>query len=395
MKEVLEAVSGLEKKIDSQNSNTEKFITEQKSAFDSRFAEAEKLAKETNEKLENDVKALNEEMSKKGATLEEIGKAIKELKAKSGRFSGGENHLEKKTAEIIADAFEEHFKEIGATRKGSSTKLEMKAVGTMTAANNLTGNVVATYNLTPYVRGRRKINIRDLLPVINSTTGVWKFYRQATPVGEGSIDFQLTHGATKNQLDYDLAEVTVNADYLAGWVLIAKQMIQDLPFLQNFVANELVEDYKRTESQKFFDLLTAGATGSTTTGSSVLAEKYIDWIATLMANDWYANAIVTTAANWAAILKTKPNDYDVPGGITISADGTVYFCGIPLIAQNNIASGKTLIGDFTKAAIIQAEGMSVEFFEQDGTNVRQNLITARVEARVGLGIMRPDAFIYA
>lgn len=393
---ILEAVDGIGKKIDEQKTSFDKTILEQKSLIDNRFTEAQKIAAEANQKIADEVKTLNEDLAKKGATLEEIQKAVKEFKAKAGRFSGSDDKLEKKTAEIIADAFEEHYKEISGTRKGVPTRLEMKAVGTMTAANNLAGNVVATYNLTPAIRGRRKINIRDLLPVINSTTGVWKFYRQPTPTGEGSIDFQTSAGTLKAQVDYDLQEVTVNADYLAGFARIAKQMIQDLPFLQNFVAGELVEDYKRVESQKFFDLLTAGAQGSTNAnGKTVLAEKYIVWIANLMANDYYPSAIITTALNWADVLLTKPNDYNVPGGIQIAPDGTVMFCGIPLIPQNNIATGKTLIGDFSKAAIIQAESLGVEFFEQDADNVQRNLITARIEARVGLGILRPDAFIYA
>lgn len=387
MKEVLEAVEGLGKQLTENKAATQTLI-------DNRFSEAEKLAAAANLKIENEVKALNEDLGKKGATLEEIQKEIKLFKAKAGRFSGGEGANEKKTAEIIAEAFEEHFTEIKAFRKATG-KFEMKAAGTMTAAANLSGNVIATYDLTPQVRGRRRINIRDLLPVINSATGTWKFYRQNTPVGQGSFGFQTNHGTQKNQLDYDLTEETITVDYLAGFAVLAKQMMQDLPFLQNFVANELVEDYKRTESAQFFGQLTAGATGSNTTSSSVLAEKYIDWIAALMGNDWYPNAIVTDNTNWAAILKTKPNDYDVPGGITISADGTVMFCGLPLIAQNNIGAGHTLIGDFSKAAIIQAEGLSADFFEQDGTNVRQNIITARVEARVALAILRPDAFIFA
>jgi len=377
-----------------------KKIDEQKSAFDTKFASVEQVAAEMNTKLEqkiqDEVKAINEEMSKKGATLEEIQKEIRDFKAKTGRFKGGETGLEKKAVDLIAEAFAEHHEQIKGARKGNSVKLEMKAAGTMTAAANLTGNTVATYDLTPAVRGRRRINIRDLLPVINSSTGTWKFYRQNTPVGEGSFGTQSSHGTTKNQLDYDLTEVTVNAEYLAGFALIAKQMMQDLPFLQSYVANELVEDYKRSESQKFFSALAAAAVGDASNdGGTVLAEHYIDWIANLEANDYYANAIVTTARNKAKILKTKPNDYSVPGGIQIAPDGTIMFMGIPLIAQNNIAANMTLIGDFTRAALIQAEGLSVEFFEQDGTNVRQNIITARAECRVDLAILRPDAFIYA
>jgi HK97 family phage major capsid protein len=125
-----------------------------------------------------------------------------------------------------------------------------------------------------------------------------------------------------------------------------------------------------------------------------LAEYYINYIANLMAADYNPNAIITTAANWGVVLNTKPNNYSIPGAVQITADGTVMIAGVPLLAQNNMAAGKSLIGDFTKAAIIQTEGLSVNFYEQDSDNVQRNLITARVEARVGLAILRPDAFIY-
>lgn len=364
-------------------------------AFEQKLVAAEALIATQKTEFEAKVLALNEELGKKGATLEVIQQQIAEMKAQEGRFSTGDSPLAKKSAVIIADAFEENFAELKQVGKGHAKKIEMKAAGTMTAAANLTGNVIATYDNQVAVRGRRRINIRDLIPVINSATGRWIFYRQNTPVGEGSIGFQSAPGATKPQLDYDVTEVPITATFMAGWCLIERSMMQDLPFLQNFVANELVEDFKRAESSAYFGQLAAGAAGDTTTSSTPYAEKLIDWIANLMGNDWYANAIVTTPLKWAEVLKTKPNDYSVPGGIQISADGTVLFCGIPLIAQNNIAATKTLIGDFTQAAILQAEGMSVDFFEQDGTNVRQNLVTARIEARTALALKRPDAFIYA
>lgn len=393
-KEILEAVGKLSDTMLEQKAAHDKSLTEYKTDLETKLADAKKELEAIQTKHADEVKTLNEDMAKKGATLEEIRKEVLELKAKAGRKKGTQE-LEKKAAEVIAEAFEEHYEDIRKVNKNTSPTFEVKAASNMTAATNLTGNVVATYDLAPAVRGRRKINFRDLVPVINSATGVWKFYRENVPVGQGSLAQQLTHGAPKNQLDYALTEVTVTADYLAGFVRFAKQMAQDLPFLQNFIANELVEDYKRTESGTFLPVLAAAATGSTNVGGdTVLAEQYIDYIANLMANDYNPNAIITTATNWGTILKTKPQNYSIPGGVQITPDGTVLFVGIPLLAQNNMATGKTLIGDFTKAALIQTEGLSVNFYEQDSDNVQRNLITAKVEARVGLAILRPDAFIY-
>ena len=400
-KEILEAVDVLGKKIDTNKEGidkkfqeADKTILETKALVETKHTAVEKLMDEYKAKLADEVKTLNEDMAKKGATLEEIRNEVKALKAKAGKFAGSDAGGEKNAKIIIAEAFEEHFNEIKAVRKGNGAKLELKAVGTMTAAANLSGNVIATYDNTPAVRGRRKITMRDLVPVINSSTGVWKFYRQRTPVGEGSLGFQTTHGALKAQMDYDLDEVTVTADYLAAFVRFAKQMAQDLPFLQNFIANELVEDYKRAETDAFLPTLTAAASAVAVTSGANVAEKIIDNIAVLLASDWDPSAIVTTAANWAAVLKTKPNDYSIPGGVQIGLDGSIRFIGLPLVASNNMAAGKTLIGDFTKANIIQTEGLSVNFYEQDSDNVQRNLITAKVEARVALAILRPDAFVY-
>jgi HK97 family phage major capsid protein len=238
--------------------------------------------------------------------------------------------------------------------------------------------------------------MRDLVSTIPSQTGVWAFYRQNDPVGEGSFGFQ-TAGSAKNQLDYDMTQVTVNAEYLAGYSRIARQMIQDLPFLQTFVNNELIEDYLRRESFEFFQTLVTGATGSTATNASVTVEKIIDYIANLYTNNYQPNAIVVRPGIWASILKTKPNDYSIPGGVQISPTGDVMIVGLPLVVctSNGLADNKVLVGDFSRAAIIQTDGLNVGMFEQDQDNVIKNLVTLRVEARVGFATLRPDAFIYA
>lgn len=394
---VLEAVQGLEKTVTDKQAATEKILTEQKSFYEQKYAEAQKALTDLETKSIADVKQLNEDLAKKGSDLEEIRNQVKELRAKRGRFKGGEGEIEKKAAEIISDTLEEHFKEIQGIKKGNPLNIlmEHKAVTNMTAANNLGGNALATYDLTPAVRGRRKVNIRDLVPVINSATGIWKFYRQRIPAGDGSLSTQTTHGAVKSQVDYNLDEETVTVDYISGFVRFAKQMAQDLPFLQNFISNELLEDYKRTESGIFLPILTSGALGdSTAAATGVYAENIIDWIANLLGNDYDPNAIITTARVWSEILRTKPSNYSIPGSVMIDENGNVRFQGIPLTVQNNIATGKVLIGDFSKAAIIQTEGMSINFFEQDSDNVQRNLITARVECRAALAILRPDAFIY-
>jgi len=367
-------------------------------AVDKRLSEIKEAAAKENARLEEEVKQLNEDGVKANKTLAEIAEEIKELKAGKGRFGAMVTEEAKDTRQIIAEGFEACFDEIKSFKYGNAVKVEHKAVGTMTGLNNLTGNVVQTaLNVFP-TRGRRRSRIRDLVQVIPTATGAWKYYRQNTPIGEGSFGFQTTHGALKNQMDYDYTEVTATADFLAAFVVIARQMLQDLPFMQTQVTSDLVEDYNRAESTVFFNQLTAAATGNNTAGQTVYAEKIIQWIANLLEADREPTGIVTSAANWATLMNTKPSDYSLPGGnaVTISADGTVYFMGMPVYVANSayIGTNRTLIGDFNYAKIIQAEGLTTNIYEQDSDNVRRNLVTIKTEARVALAILRTDAFIY-
>jgi hypothetical protein len=114
-----------------------------------------------------------------------------------------------------------------------------------------------------------------------------------------------------------------------------------------------------------------------------------------MARDYNPTAIVTTAANWATLLTTKPSDYSIPGGVTITSDGSVAIAGVPVAVHNGMTTGKTFVGDFSRVKIIQSAGLAVQFFEQDSDNVRKNLVTVRAEAEVALAVLRSDWGVYA
>lgn len=404
MADELELVEGLV-------TDFEKFKTKSKKDLDEVKAIAEKAltAKELEEKqaeakkwfdeLNAKVVEINNDIAAKGATVKQLQDELQEFKARRGRVYTPDGQEEESTVKLLKDGFAANFEKIKeqATEPVAEHKFKIKSVGNMTASSNLTGSPIATYSQRPALRSRQKLHIRDLVNVIPSATGLWKFYRQNKPVGEGSFDFQTTHAAVKNQLDYDITEVTVTVDYLAGFVRIAKQMLQDLPFMQSFVSNELVEDYLRTEDLKFFMQIAGAATGNTSNlTSTVTVEKIIQAIANMGDDDYDPNGIVVTNQVWAKILITKPNDYSIPGAVTITPMGDVAITGIPVfkVKDTYIGAGKVLIGDWSKAAIIQTEGLNVNMYEQDSDNVQRNLITVKAEARVALAQLRLDAFSY-
>jgi len=389
-------VANLKKSNKAQLDKIEKEAKEQIGKLETQVEEVTKA----NVEYVKQVTQLNEDAKTNGQTIKQLQDEVLELKAKGGRMANVDGEKIVTAVSLLKQEFTNRVAEIKAA--GNSAKVrygfDIKAAGDMTVANNLTGNAVATYSLTPAIRGRRKLHFRDLVDVINSETGIWKFYRENKPTGEGSFLTQ-TPGALKSQVDKDLTEVTVTADYLAGYARIAKQMLQDLPFMQSYLPASLVEDYLRAEDYKFFQALITAASGNTSgVTSTVSVEKVIQGIAALAEDDYEANGVVVTNQVWAKILNTKPNDYSLPAGgaVTISPSGDVMIVGIPLFRTNstNIGANQMIIGDWTQAKIIQTDGLSVNMYEQDQDNVIRNLITVKAEARVGLAILRTDAFIY-
>lgn len=296
-------------------------------------------------------------------------------------------------AETMAEAFESKQAEFKAFAKDRNAKLvlDLKTVGNMTLGANLTGDGQATYNTRQGLVPSQKINFRDLIPTTQSPTGLYVTYRETG--SEGSIGVQ-TEGSAKDQIDYDLTEVKVVSDYIAGFARFSKQMMAQLPFLQSSLQRMLLRDFYKKENAQFFSVVSQAATGSTTTSASVDAEQLVDWIANQLNANFNASFALVNYAQWARLLKTKPSDYSVPGGVIIDPAGNIRICGVPVIGASWVTDDKALIIDSDYLERVETESLRVEFSYEDADNFTKNLVTARVECFEDINVMRTDALIY-
>ncbi len=334
------------------------------------------------------VVTMDEAAKKNQAALDQMiaEKAAKTVNNKTKSFGDA-------FSEQMAEAFDAKQAEIKEFQKNKNAKLtiDLKAVGTMTLGNNLSGDGVATYNQRQGLVPAQKINMRDLIPTAVSPTGLYVTYRETGT--EGSIGIQ-TEGSAKSQIDYDLTEVKVVSDYIAGFARFSKQMMFQLPFLQNTLQRMLLRDFYKKENSTFFSAVSSAATGSTTTSASVDAEQLVDWIANQLDANFEASFALVSYAQWADLLKTKPTDYSVPGGFVIDANGNVRIAGVPVIGASWVTNDKALIIDANYLERVETEGLRVEFSYEDSDNFQKNLVTARVECFEDINIMRTDAIIY-
>lgn len=367
-------------------------------------AEVALMTEKASKQLDSKVEQINEQLVKSNKTIEEALNEVKEAKASFGKLSAkAESKVASSYAEHInaikseiANVIEKGWNDIKSAARGNgkgfNMDLDLKVVGTMTLSNNLTGSAYVSYVDNPYMRAFVNPHLRSVFGIIPVSTGSVSFPRGNTPVGEGSFGKQ-TEGSGKAQVDYDVTVVNTALSFIAGYAKVSRQMIDDLPFLQAYLQSSLIEDFQKAEDTYYLNAIASAATAGSTSASEK-AEKFIDYVAQLRALDWNANLALCTHAGWSALLKTKPSDYSVPGGVVIDPSGNVRIVGVPVIPHSLVTADKIYVMDTTKFAIAQQSGLAVRSTEFDQDDFIKNLITFRCEARCELLQFQPKAAIY-
>ena len=380
-------------------------VEEIKSAFEGIKSEvngAIESAKADNASALESVKA---ELEATKASISVVKDEIEKMEAKNNRVKMNQTEVKGFNA-TLADAIENNSDSIAKLARGeqkrSSFILDTKTVGTMTESANLTGDITRQYANQVYALPSRKVHMRSLLPIGTINQGLFTFPYESG--GEGDPAAQ-TQGSSKAQVDFDITMKDAAAQYIAGYVRISRQMLDDIPAMTSFLQSRLLEKYLIAEdAQLLSGSGTApnlqGITGVATaaTGAATVdVEQLVQAIAQLESTNYSATGILVNPLDWAAIMNTKNTNaaYSLPASTVVTTDGSVSIAGIPLYKSTAIAVDKFLVGDWSMGAqIMQNQGISVQFSEMDGDNFTKNLITVRVEARIALPIYYAGAFVY-
>lgn len=376
-----------EKKAADQEKNFEDKLAEVNTAIES-LKELDK-AKATAEQL----KAIKEDLD---ITIKAFDKLQLRMKADAGTnfFQKQEDtSLKGQIAKAFGGFREKVMK--GTISKGENeATLQLKALTDMSVVNSMsTGVVPNTYRSGIVPQPYEMVHLRDLVNVTPSETDSYHFYRHTG--GDGTIDWQVQELATKQQIDEDFNETTVNLDYLAGWLRISRKMLRNFSGLQAYITRWLPERYYQREDTKGWQNILANATGQTVVNNDIMT-SIIRTIGAQRKARYDVNGIVVDGSVWATMLTYKAStsgEFTIPiGTVTISPAGQLMICGIPVYVASWVGGDTAVIADWKNFEIIQSEALSLQFFEQDGTNVRENKITCRIEASIGFAMLNPNAF---
>lgn len=304
-----------------------------------------------------------------------------------------------------------------ANKKVSSVNFQMKAVADMTFPVNFsTARTTVAYNRPGIIElPKRKVHIRQLL-----TTGgmgaksTFNYVKEVTgdylgaPSGSGPAS--VAEATLKPQFDLKLTEEAVNAEWIAGWIRISRNMLDDVEGMTTFIQSRLPELLLRAEDQQLLSgtgtspqisgITDAGNFTAPTGSATIDVEQLVQAIAQLEGYDREANGILLNPADWYNIWLTKSTGsvaglYNLPTELIARVGDQMYIAGVPVFRSTAIAVDKFIVGDWAMGAnLILREAPRVEFFREDGINVRENMITVRVEERIAFPIYGDNYFIY-
>lgn len=368
------------------------------------------VAKTEATELKTKVAELNTVLESKGALIVDMQGEIKELKAKSGRLKGQPGPV-LSVKQLIEDTIMEHKDAIIQSGNGRLIeKIEMKTVGAIVSANlSGTGNNYVSYlDWRPGMEPIGQFHFRDLVRTIQSETDFVRYPRANVPLGEGSFA-RTAEAATKPQVDRDYTMIDLTLSPMAGFAIVSRQSLRNIVFLQSWLPTSMMDQLNDSEDTDFANTLVAAATGSSTlSGYGVtltgVPEKLIGYITNLMKTKFRATAIAVDPNVWAALLVFQPGrtttastsvPYSNPFVVTVDANGTVRILGLPVYPVNWLSGGRVIVGDFSKAAIVQSEGLVMRQSDSHASIFTANEIAFLLERTEGLAIFRPDAFVTA
>jgi HK97 family phage major capsid protein len=349
---------------------------------------ADKANQEAIDGLLSDVKALKTSKPKK-EDAPTFGDALEKA------FNEGDNF---KNIEMLA---------LNHKDRNKRFSMELKLVGDVTTGN-LTGGVRALQVLSPGIiqNPPRKVHIRQLVPQGTIGSGTSYVFMRENGEGEGAIA-PTAETATKPQIDIDLEEASVNIETIAGWLRVTRKAMNNIPGFLSFLQTRLPEKLLRVEDAQLLNgdgvspnikgIMRPGNFTAATSTSSRLIEQLIDGIAQLEdAEERSATGILLRPIDYYSFFKNKAvgsGEYDLPQNVSF-VNGVLYISGVPVFASTGMLPDQYIVGDWRMGAqLLIQEAMRIEFFEQDGDNVKNNKITVRIEETVAFPVYGDNYFI--
>lgn len=296
-------------------------------------------------------------------------------------------------------------KQVDLSVKGLDFKGELKSVLSSTNEDLLSKGFKFTVKatLTPaiapeqiggiYGYANRKVNVRNLLSVGSTSQNAVNYVQEQSFV---SFTGTTAEGAKRPQSEFALVASIANVKTVGTFLKVTKEALADVDGITSYIANRAPAKLKEVEDKIILDTIKVSAqpfSASTITyGTGFTANEY-DVLRTAVAliakENYSASAILISVEDRVKLELAKDLN-----GAYLFPSGNMSVSGVPVIESTCIASGSFLVGDFKLGCELkEREGISINFYNQNSTDVEDGLVTIGVEERFALPIYNPKSFV--
>jgi len=377
--------------------NTKKHLDQLGDVIDAKLEKAygqavESATGKADELLKSEISNLTNQFNERFDALEVANKKQAEA-GKQMSFKGALN-------QAIADGA------IDSLRNGMTKAARFEVKADMTTGADFTGEVIPADRVPGYkFDPTRLVHVRQLIPNGSTTSDVVRFVKES---GYSNGAAATSEGSTLSQSDFDMTATDANVQKIGSYFRISEEMLNDTPQLTSYLSARAPEKLLEVEDNQILNGtgVAPQLSGIITDAADFAAGGFAAAIESANEFDVLTVALNQLAlANYAAdyiminptdfhkilLLKSSQNEYlvkDWNQGLQPRING------VPVVLSTAITSDKYLLGNFGMGTQLWVrDNVGVEFFKEDGTNVRDGFVTVRVQERVALTNYLPNAFV--
>ena len=332
--------------------------------------------------------ATEKQMTDLEASMKAISEAVTALKINGAKED--ENFSEALGKALTVQA--EKLKAL-KTNKGESVRIELKAVGNMTFATNITGQIPVADREAGITRiVRRNPFLLSLIATSPIKSNLWEWVEQKNPEGEPAMTAE---GVKKAQIDFDLVTADAKVRKVTAFIKVTKEMLDDIDGLQAEINQELTERIALVIDTQLLsgDNLGENLMGLEANATPFAVGTFADTIAEpnnadvlkvavnqVMINEFDPNVILMHPSDVTAMELEKASDghYILPP--FRNAEGTL-ISGVRVVANTGVTQDEFIVADITKYAARIKEGLTIDVgYEND--DFTKNFVTILAESRL-------------
>lgn len=290
--------------------------------------------------------------------------------------------------------------------KGNTRSASFEVKADMTVAADFTGEVIPADRVAGYKFDPTRItHVRQLIPQGSTSSDVVRFVKES---GYSNGAAAAAEGATLAQSDFDMTATDANVRKIGTYFRISEEMLADTPQLTSYLAARAPEKLLEVEDNQILNGsgVAPNLSGIITDAADFAAGGFANAIESANEFDVLTVALNQLAlSNYAAdYIMINPTDFHK---ILLLKDSNNNYLkdqwyqgleprinGVPVVLSTAVTSDKYVLGNFGVGTQLWVrDNVGVEFFREDGTNVRDGFVTVRVSERIALTNYLPNAFV--